>query len=394
MKPKDIMDALNDIDYDMVEEAAPKGRKKVWVRWAAACLALVILGCGAAFFLRPDETHTVSLGGVERRYSDGSVMVRETALIFPWEYQTMDERYNGMRFEGREYRGRCREISEALLGETLGTCQARGYDIYTDQEYQDSFEVREIAGVDASLLLAVKLDGGYYVFMEDSYAGGMTFGAFLDGLDLAATLPLTRFTQYAGHTAGETYRLPAGADEAIWEILSQCREAEFVEDGFSGNDGESIGFTVTSEALGIYKKVFDVTRDGYVETNILDWGYAWYIGAEAAGQIIDYALGQGEPAEPEPYSYRLVGTVTEVREDCFLVDDGVLMADPEEGMIFRVPTDDLRISRWLDFGGIGVGDIICVDYTGGIDIDDRSTVIGAYSVSEAVLADGDILIPE
>ena len=71
------------------------------------------------------------------------------------------------------------------------------------------------------------------------------------------------------------------------------------------------------------------------------------------------------------------------------VDDSILAAG--KGMTFRVPTEDLLISRWLDFGGIGVGDLIAVSYTGGIK---EGTVQGAYNISPAFLADGNILIPE
>ena len=51
----------------------------------------------------------------------------------------------------------------------------------------------------------------------------------------------------------------------------------------------------------------------------------------------------------------------------------------------------LLIRRWLEFGGIGVGDFICVEYTGGIE---DGTVQGAYHISEGYLENGHVLILE
>ncbi len=52
MKSKNILDALNGIDYDLVEEAREKKgtKKSVWIRWvaAAACIC-VIAGCSLVF---------------------------------------------------------------------------------------------------------------------------------------------------------------------------------------------------------------------------------------------------------------------------------------------------------------------------------------------------------
>ena len=163
-------------------------------------------------------------------------------------------------------------------------------------------------------------------------------------------------------------------------------EAEFDS---PANEGQRVSFTATSEKLGIYKKGVSISAGGYLDTNIAEYGYVFYIGEEAAQAIIDYVLENSTKAEPEPYDYRLTGTVTEICDGYFLLDDSVLAAG--KGMTFRVPTEDLLISRWLDFGGIGVGDLIAVSYTGGIK---EGTVQGAYNISPAFLADGQVLIPE
>ena len=46
MMPKDILNALNDIDDAMLQDAAPRRPKRRWLRYAAAaaCAALLLSG--------------------------------------------------------------------------------------------------------------------------------------------------------------------------------------------------------------------------------------------------------------------------------------------------------------------------------------------------------------
>ena len=59
MKKEDISEALNDVDFDMVEEAYEKRRKTSWRRWAAlaACLVLII-GAAIVFSMQQPNVPT------------------------------------------------------------------------------------------------------------------------------------------------------------------------------------------------------------------------------------------------------------------------------------------------------------------------------------------------
>lgn len=63
-------------------------------------------------------------------------------------------------------------------------------------------------------------------------------------------------------------------------------------------------------------------------------------------------------------------------------------------MVFKVLTDDLRISRYVDSKIVGIGDVVMVQFTGDIDIAAGNLVTGAYSMSSASISDGNVMVNE
>lgn len=413
MRGNEFLDKMGLVDPAYVEAAdkAPRHRKGTWVRWgaAAACLIAVIsAGYGALNILRADgfpikapfiknpsmeNPATVSLANITRLYRETDIMRKESALIWPWEYMTVSERYSMMTFDGRQYGSKGRVRSAALLGEALGSCGAAGSDPYTGQEHRMTFEVYRINGVSEKRMVAVEMNGEFYAFQHSEYDPPASFGELLDDYSLPQTLGLDRFTVCESYTDKGYYGLED--DEYIWQVLASCRDAVFVDDNtwnFSGRN--YLTFTVTSEALGVYKRVFYVSADGYIRTNIFEWGYTFHIGEDAAGKIISYAVENGTETEPEPYMYSLVGTLTETGDGYILVDDSVLCANQKDGMVFKVPTDDLRISRHIDLGEIKAGDVVMVSFTGAIDIEAGNIVNGVCDIAGAFISDGEVWVEE
>lgn len=372
------------------------GRQSRLLKWGiAACLAATLI---VGVFVMPSQEGSnsgqVTVGGLLRPYRDISASANEIAIEWQWEYKTLYEQYMTIDLNGKEYISRMREVSASFLGDGLGSGDAVGYDLYTEQTYHRTLETNRIQGISDDLMVAVNMDGKYYVFMSSEYDPPATFGELLDSYDLARILDFGRFTVvHEGYVEEGYYSLEN--DDAIWQILAACRDARFV-DGAAGNLGARnyISFTATSEPLGIYKRVFYVSEDGYIRTNIFDWDYLYQIGEEAAGQIIAYATENADEVEFEPYSYWLAGTLTEIGEGYILVDDSILCGDPGEGMVFKVLTDDLRISRYVDSKIVGIGDVVMVQFTGDIDIEAGNVVIGAYSMSPASISDGDVTVDE
>ncbi len=388
MRGHELLDKMELADAAYVENAdiPPQKKKHTWIKTGiiAACGVLVLLAGLAAS--RMNKAATITIGGITRTYRDALVTEEAANIEWPWEYKTTSEKYTQLTFEGRSFRSRGRQTDPSLLGEALGTGEAAGYDSYEDQEHRMDVEIYQITGISPELMVAAKLEDQFYIFMHSEFAAPGNLGEILEGYTLTQNLRLERFTRYEAYTEQGTFSLKD--DAYIWEILDSCRGADFIQDDTWSLEGRaSIRFTATSQALGVYKQVFAVTADGYLWTNIFDWAYIFHIGEEAAAEIISYAAEQGESASPEPYSYSLTGTITGITEDYILVDDSILCSVPEEGMVFQIPLEDLRISRYIDFANLGEGDLVIIQFTGTIDTQAGNVVEGAYEMSRAFISD-------
>ena len=94
--------------------------------------------------------------------------VDETAIIWPWEYKTIYEKYPEAEFGGEEYSLFSYEAltDVSLVGEAIGSCTLQGYDDYTDRKYTETAEVFAVKGGDKSCIIAVKLEEGYVLYRK------------------------------------------------------------------------------------------------------------------------------------------------------------------------------------------------------------------------------------
>ena len=395
MKQTRISDAIGYLDGDLVNEAVNhrKSTAKVRIlRWGAlaACLSMIIM---AAVLMVPKPTVDAAyVGGIERYYENFVQAGEAGYYVFPWEYRTVSERFTEIEFGG-VYHSRNEAIREALLGETLGNCTAKGWDHYTDEIHTDTFTVREIKGVSSEYMVAVGMDDAYYVLMKQTERAPDTLGELIALYGLKENLKLEQYSAYENSDKKGCFRMKDGAD--IMALLCEYADATAWHEAEAQSRicGTYISFTATSESLGLYKHVFSVTKDGYISTNIFNYRYVYYIGEEAASRIIAYAKANSEETHGEPYEYTLAGTLTEIGDGYLLVDDGILCKNPKDGLIFRVPTDDIRIRRSIEFGHIQEGDIVVVRFRARID-PETLTVSEALGISVGYLMDGYVAVPE
>ena len=397
MKTPRISEAIGNLPEDLVNGAVTYKRtskKKSFIKWGsiAACFMVMVMATAliVPMLLGGDP---ISIGGIDRDYK-GVISGGESYIDFPWEYKLGYEKYTSVKYDGNEYSSRARAIDEALLGEILGTCKAKGEDSYTNKTYTETLNVRKISGVSEDKLIAVEMDNKYYVYFNSKVKCPATFGELLDAYNLSETLPLVKFSVNEGYKEKGYYQITD--DEYIWQVLSECRDAEFYAENDKWNRGDRnyLSFTATSEALGVYKKVFYITEDGYVSTNVFNYSYVYYIGVDAANKIITHAKGNATEAEREQYEYTIAGTITEIGDGYILIDDTVLCKDKNDGMVFKILTEDLIIRRYLECTNIKVGDTVAVKFQTEIVLGEDNTVSGAISMYKGRVTDSGMAVPE
>lgn len=393
MRGNELLDKMELIDSAYVEaaDAMPKRRRAAWLRWCAAAACLSLLAIAGIELPRKDDSVRVSIGGIPREYKNMDITAGESAMEWPWEYKTVSEQYTTLAMDGEEFLSRG-PVAASRVGDALGRYDVGGYDAYTGQEHHMTVEVHRVIGISEDKIVAAELDGGYYVFGHGGYAPPADLGQMLDDYSMERTLPLEHFTEYDGYEEKGHFRLKD--DAYVWEVLNACRSAEFIKDDGWTENGRSLSFTATSDALGVYKGVFRVTEDGYIWTNVFDYAYLFRIGREAAERIFSYAAENGIEAEPEPYTSSLAGTLAEITDRYILVDDTILCSDEKEGMRFKIYLDDVRISRHIEFEGIAVGDVVVVSFTGGIDAEGGNVVEGVCSLARGYLSEEGVSVPE
>ena len=362
MKTPRIANAIGQIDDDLVTDAAKckKKNKKHWLKWGslAACFAVLVIA-GAAI-LPSLFRENVTPEGTDSRYKDFSIQASESAIVWPWEYQTVYEKYRNVEIDGIEYHGKGRVVSEAWIGERIGNYTVVGYDeVNNGKKYSAEFEAYALKDIAQCQFIAVKMEDSYYVFQNDEYAPPNTLGELMDVVNLSEVVELQRFSE--GDNSPDSKHFALSSDDYVWEVLSECRNAPFVEDQtWTVGDRSYLSFTITSEALGVYKVALYVTEDGYLWTNAFNWQYLFI----------------------------------KITEEYILVDDSILCKNPADGITYKVLLNDLRISRYVDYGIVKVGDTVQISYEGEIDETSGNTIAGAISAFKATISDGDVLIPE
>ena len=183
-------------------------------------------------------------------------------------------------------------------------------------------------------------------------------------------------------------------DEKIWWILYGCGDAKLDDtiDFFERENRRCLAFTATSEALGVYNRGIYISEDGYFATNIFDYEYSYFIGKEAAGQIISYVQKHSAETKSSSSAPTISGTVTEIGNGYIMVDDTVLCKKSKAGKKYKVYTDDIKIRRWIESGELKEGDLVVVEYEG--EISSNYEVKGAYSIFTGTLEENGILNQE
>jgi len=138
MKIPRFSNAIGNLDEDLVEAAAECKKKQnhlLKLGSIAACFAVIIVV--GALVLPSLLGGEPTPGGTNDRYKDINIMAGESGIVWPWEYQTVFEKYTEVTIDGIVYRSHGRLVSEELLGDLIGT-----YTVYGIKKQRDKWRKR------------------------------------------------------------------------------------------------------------------------------------------------------------------------------------------------------------------------------------------------------------
>ena len=342
-----------------------------------------------------------------RERKDINVMIPETSIEWRWEDMTDDERYTNLDLDGKTYR--MRGTVTNYLGEWLESGEAYGFAWDQDNaRHGIPCEIYALTFSPDHSVVAVQFEGSSEVYRferEREYDPPKTLGEFMETRKLSEVLPLTSLYHErwdGGSSKYDKFALSAEHSDGVWAILEKYGDAPFTENSSEESfnihhyDKERIGFSATSEVLGIRNQSFAVNDNGYIITNIEQYGYNYFIGVDAAREVIDYVKAHMTDPLPEEKApvYYIVGTVTEKGDGYIKVDDSIMMKNPEDGLTFTIDVTDKKLGRVCD-AQISVGDHVMITYDGRISEDGSLLIETAVSIQEAWITEGgDVLIPE
>ena len=415
-------DVLRRRDEALAVQARKHRTTRTLVTVASACL--VTVGVTAVAWLgmiqnRPDttpdtppeiQTNAPASGAFWddlRERKDMDYMIPETSIEWGWEDMTDSERYTNLDFDGKTYR--MNGTVTNYLGEWLESGEAYGFAWdQNDARYGIPCEIYSLTFSPDHSVVAVQFAGSREIYRfecDRTYDPPKTLGEFMETRKLPEVLPLTNLYHErwdGGSSKYDNYALSAEHSDAVWAILEKYGDAPFTENSFEERfnihhyDQERIGFSATSEVLGIRNLSFAVNDNGYIITNIEQYGYNYFIGVDAAREVIDYVkahMTDPLPEETDPVYY-VVGTVTEKGNGYIKVDDSIMMKNPEDGLVFTVDITDKRLSRVCN-ALISVGDHVLITYNGRISEDGTLLIENATSIQEAWIdTNGNVMIPE
>ena len=397
MKRTNISKVIDNISPKYIDEAAEYGIKAKQnsrfklIKWGAVAACFVAFSVAIAVILpsllNTSEPQTEQNG----RYKDFVTSQANTAIVWGWDERTTSEKYSTTEINGTTYHVlSSRAISGDLVGEKINSYDFYGFDEKAQQKRTETFEVYQMKNLPEDLYLAVYIDGEYFVLKkEESYNPPATLGELFELIDLEKIIELNRFSEDGENSETRYYSL--NNDDYVWDVLKECSSARFFKDDeFYTHERKHIDFSVTSEALGVYKCVLTITEEGFLSTNIFSYGYRFDIGKENAKKIIDYAKKNSVAAEYEPYELYIIGEVTEITDEYLLIDDSFLCNNFEDGVTYKVLLNDKRIRRYVERTNyIYKGKTVKVVYEGEIQDGNPKIILSGREISNIRISFGD-----
>lgn len=244
----------------------------------------------------PVDTPASTVSTQDNGYGD---IYGEVHAIKAWDELTSAERYSTLKIDSNEYSSLTVYVDTADIGNKLGTYEVSGYDEY-DKLHSIQADVFTINKVSESCAVYVKLDDidGYIAFVNPYYKPE-TLEQFITDLNLTETLSFgSAYYEYTQGDISNTIVYDDFEDKTAWDILLNKTDVQNVLDYDTMNfDEQIISIAIDVPQLGYTNKSIWLTKDGYLHTNILDTGKAFFIGKDTVESFLNTVINTYEGHE-------------------------------------------------------------------------------------------------
>lgn len=240
---------------------------------------------------------------IKEVYGDSGSIESAIATTVPhWKEMSVSQQYSEVEYNNNKYYSRTTKIERDKIGNKIGTAILSGYDTYTDTHYNKNGYIYSVNDLSQECVVAVQFenDSDYYVYVNSHYKPA-TLGEFMEDLNLKNIVSFGTIyynywdTNLEGNREYSNIEFYDVDDNIIWQILFNDLNLENIySDNNSGtlhmSNDYTIGISVDIPLLGYKNISISLTDKGYLITNILDSGKAFYIGENKVQEFLNYII--------------------------------------------------------------------------------------------------------
>ena len=238
---------------------------------------------------------------IKEVYGDSSSTESATAIVPRWEEMSISQQFSEVNYNNNRYSSRTTKIERDKIGNKIGTAILTGYDTYTKTSYNKNGDIYSVNDLSQKCVIAVQFenDSDYYVYVNPYYKP-TTLGEFMEDLNLKnivsfGTIHYNYCTKnLEGNMEYSKIEFYNVDNNIIWQMLFNDVNLKNIysdnDTGIHTSESYSIGIGVDIPLLGYKNISVSLTDKGYLITNILDSGKAFYIGESKVQEFLNYII--------------------------------------------------------------------------------------------------------
>lgn len=331
MTGKDILAALGGTEEEYIEECFTQRKREkakiIRLCAAAACLAVTAAGVFAAVTAlnnnagMPDNLEeSFGTGDVKENAANGSygyseefngdysIISDEAAALVPkWEERSITSKFSEISSGNGKYSASAAVADTEKIGAFIEKTVIMGQDEgYTEKVYTQNAELYALRGIAREAAIAVRYEGdeNFYICRSYTYKAS-TLDRLITDLGLEKNLKFTEARAYIRNNDKVTKEIKYSGWSAnkITELLLACKAARSADEAEVPWFLADVQINAEIEALGQTGAYIAISRDGYLETNILSTGKLFFIGETAAERFTEYFENECEAETLQAYSF-------------------------------------------------------------------------------------------